>query len=374
MSDFYQGPQHGPSLLTIDLAALRANYKILQKQTLGKPVSAVVKADGYGLGAVHVSKALAQAGCKTFFTAHLDEALIVRDALPDVEIGVLNGLGVNEESLYKLYNLLPTLNDLGQITAWQSYCAENGALPASIHMDTGMARLGLPPVEVKILRAEPERLDGFDFKYLMSHMACADTPDHPLNRLQQQRFLELTRQFPQACAMLAASSATFLGPDWHFDMVRTGVALYGGTPNSEMPNPMKQVVRLGGKILQIREIDAATPVGYGSSYVADKKTRVATVAVGYADGYLRSLSGATVAYFGDKQVPVLGRVSMDLLTLDISDVPKATLGSMIDLIGPNNDINKLAEDAGTVSYEILTSLSSRYKRHYVDGAERYQEN
>ncbi len=369
MSNFQQGAEYSTSLLSIDLNAVVENYKILQTKTK-KKVSAVVKADGYGLGAIPVCESLIKAGCSVFFTAHLDEAIAIREKLPEIEIGVLNGLGANEADIYKYYNLLPTLNDLGQISAWQEFSKNNAVnnkkLKASIHFDTGMARLGLPPNEADILKLQPSRLNDFEFKYLISHMACADQPLHSLNRQQLESFELLVKQYPNANAMLAASSAVFLGKDWHFDMVRCGVALYGGAPNDDI-NPMQQVIKLQSKILQIREIDQMASVGYGASYIAGRKTKVATIAVGYADGYPRTVSDDTSAYYNGKKIPLLGRVSMDLITLDITDFSNLNIGSMIDLIGENNDINKLAKSAGTISYEILTSLGRRYKRKYIGG-------
>ncbi len=370
MIDFNQGVKYGSSLLSIDLNAIGLNYKILQAKTK-KIVSAVVKADGYGLGAIPVCKSLIKAGCNVFFTAHLDEAITIREVFPEIEIGVLNGLGVNEADIYKYYNLLPTLNDLGQILTWQGFSKYNLAnnnreLSASIHFDTGMARLGLPPREADILQSQPSRLDGFNFKYLISHMACADDPSHDMNMAQLDQFKLLVKQYPDATAMLAASSAVFLGSAWHFDMVRCGVALFGGAPNKIDINPMRQVVKLQSKILQIREIDNAISVGYGGSNIAHKKTKLATIAIGYADGYPRAVNTDAAAYHNGNKIPLLGRVSMDLITLDITDVANINIGTMVDLIGKNNNIDQLAAAAGTISYDILTSLGSRYKRHYIN--------
>jgi alanine racemase len=259
------------------------------------------------------------------------------------------------------------LNDLGQVAQWSKECATNGAHPSILHLDTGMCRLGLPPEEQQTLFNDPQRLDGLSLTCIMSHLACADTPDHPLNRQQQVDFAAAIKRLPKVDASLAASSGIFLGPDWHFDMVRPGVSLYGVAPTPGEPNPMAPVVKLSGKIIQIRHVDAPQTVGYGATHRFTGPTRVATVAAGYADGYLRSLSGRASASIGGVTVPVVGRVSMDLITLDISNAPAAQPGDMIDLIGPHFDVDAAADAAGTIGYEILTSLGRRYQRHYVGG-------
>ncbi|WP_259780195.1 alanine racemase [Aestuariispira ectoiniformans] len=367
-SGFDCGPAHAPGLLTIDLDAIAENYRILCTRAAHGRCAGVVKANGYGLGLEPVIKALWSAGCRTFFTAHLDEAIAARSHLPEAEIGVLNGLITGDEDIYRGHNLLPTLNDLGQLHRWADYCRGAGQpLPASLHIDTGMARLGLPQKELEQLYADLSPLEAMDLRYIMSHMACADMPEEPMNQDQRDRFAEALKKLPKATAMLANSSATFLGKDWHFDMLRPGVALFGGAPNEDGPNPMKQVVRLQTKILQIQEIDAPQTVGYGAAFKATGPRRIATLAVGYADGFLRSLSCRGTAYYGDQALPLVGRVSMDLTAVDVTDAPTAQVGEMVDLIGPNHDINALAREAGTIPYEILTSLGQRYKRHYVGG-------
>jgi alanine racemase len=243
-------------------------------------------------------------------------------------------------------------------------------LPAALHCDTGMSRTGLDRTEAETVIGEPERLTGIDLRFLMSHMACADTPSHEMNREQQQRFADLTDRLPKPAegAMLAASSATFLGPDWHFDWIRPGVCLYGVRPNTDGPNPMRPVVSLESKILQVRQIDAPETVGYGASHRVEGPTRIATLAVGYADGYLRSLSNTAKAFVGEAEVPVVGRVSMDLITVDVSGLPQIGPGDSVSLIGPHQDVDAVADQAGTIGYEILTSLGARYARRYIGGA------
>ncbi|MEQ9487372.1 MAG: alanine racemase [Alphaproteobacteria bacterium] len=369
MTDFTTGYVHAPTTLTIDLDALARNFTLLAKTAAPAEPSAVIKANGYGLGDEIVAKTLHAAGCRRFFTAHLDEAIRVRAALPDpaVEIGVLNGLLPGHEAAYREHSLFPTLNDLGQIDRWSVICDEYGPLPAAVHVDTGMRRLGLPPDETVVLASDPGRM-RFPCRYLMSHLACADTPAHPLNREQLAAFTSAVAKIPHEKAVLANSSGVFLGPEYHFDMIRPGVSLYGGRPNTDGPNPMEQVIRLEAKILQIRHVDAPQTVGYGAAHTVEGPGRIATIGVGYADGYLRSLSGCSSASIDGIRVPLVGRVSMDLLTFDITEAPKASVGDTLVLIGPDYTIDELADDAGTIGYEVLTSLGQRYLRRYTGGA------
>ena len=366
------GPPHATTFLRVDLDALAANYRLLAARAAPACCAAVVKADGYGLGVGPVARTLAAAGCGTFFVAHLDEAVELRQALAGsaaaAEIYVLNGLMPGDEPVFRDHDLIPVLNDLGQIERWATDCRAHGAHPAAVHLDTGMSRLGLPRDEQETLMREPERLRGIPLNCVMSHLACADTPDHPLNRQQQRDFAAVIARLPKAAASLSASSGIFLGPEWHFDMVRPGVSLYGVAPTEGAPNPMAPVVGLYGKIIQVRRVDAPGTVGYGATHRFTGPTRVATVAAGYADGYLRSLSGRATVYIGDAAVPLIGRVSMDLITLDISDVPHANTGDIVELIGPHADLDTVAKAAGTIGYEILTSLGRRYRRQYVGEA------
>ncbi len=365
------GPPTATTVLTIDLDALAANYKLLKQRAAPAHCAAVVKADGYGLGVGPVGRTLQAAGCTRFFVAHLDEGVTLREALggagSTATIAVLNGLMPGQEEVFRAHDLIPVLNDLEQVARWSNECRANGPHPSILHLDTGMCRLGLPPDEQRTLFDDPQRLDGLSLAGIMSHLACADTPDHPLNRQQQSDFAAAIKRLPEVDGSLAASSGIFLGPDWHFDMVRPGVALYGVAPTPGKPNPMAPVIKLSGKIIQIRHVDAPQTVGYGATHRVTGPTLVATVAAGYADGYLRSLSGRASANIGGVTVPVVGRVSMDLITLDISNAPAAQPGDMIDLIGPHFDVDAVADAAGTIGYEILTSLGRRYQRHYVGG-------
>ena len=366
-------PSHAGAILTIDLGAIAANYRLLREMVPGAECACVVKADAYGLGMDRVAPALAAAGCRTFFVAQTGEGIALRNRLPEATIHVLNGLAGANPQVFTDHNLVPVLNNLAEIEAWARFCRERGtAFATDIHADTAMSRLGLTGQDVALLAAEPGLAKGISVSHVMSHLACAEEQDNPLNGRQLAAFGGALAALPPALsgkASLANSSAIFLGSDYHFDMVRAGAALYGIAPVAGQPNPMAQVVSLQGKILQVREIDTPQTVGYGATHQVEGPGRVATVTVGYADGYLRSLSNKGTGYIGDTPVPVVGRVSMDLITLDVSSIPAHLClpGRFVDLIGPNNPVERVAEDAGTIGYEILTSLGNRYHRVYTGG-------
>lgn len=361
------GNEKSSTILTIDLGAIAANYRYLADRALPARTGAAVKADAYGLGVGPVSRKLWAEGCRDFFVATLEEGMELRGLLPQARIAVLNGLIAGDPAVFRGHGLMPALNDLGQVEAWRRDCADRGPAPAVLHLDTGMSRLGLPPAELDILAADHGRLEGIELALIMSHLACADEPDNPMNRRQRDAFAAALNRLPPAPASLSASSGIFHGPDFLFDLVRPGVCLHGINPWPGRPNPMLPVVRLQAKILQIRDVDTPQTVGYGASHRCEGPIRLATLAAGYADGYLRSLSGRGTAHFGDTAVPVVGRVSMDLTTVDITQAPQARPGDMVDLIGPRHDIDALAEEAGTIAYEILTSLGRRYHRRYIGG-------
>jgi alanine racemase len=361
-------PDRAGAVLTIDLAAIVANYRLLCRRLGAATCAAVVKADAYGLGARQVAPALARVGCRHFFVATLDEAIALRALLADAAIGVLNGLLPGTEASFAEHRLLPVLNDLGQLARWADFAtARAAAMPAILHLDTGMSRLGLTPAEVDRLAAEPGRLTGVELAYLMSHLACADAPEHPLNARQLAGFRAALARLPAAPVSLANSSGIFLGSDYHFDLARPGVALYGVAPQSGRPNPMAQVVHLKGRILQVRDVDSPLTVGYGATHQITRAGRLATIAVGYADGYLRSLSNRAHAVIGDVRVPVVGRISMDLITVDVTAAPPqaARPGEWVELLGPRHGVDALAAEAGTIGYEVLTALGRRYHRVYL---------
>lgn len=359
----------GPaSLLTVDLAALVANWRKLAGRAAPAAVAGIVKADGYGLGAGPVARALYKAGCRIFFVARLSEGIELRDFVgEDARVCVLDGLLPGEAELYRQRALTPVLNDLGQIEAWQTLARRLGdPLDAVVHFDTGMSRLGLSPAETRTLIDTPRHLDGLALRYVMTHLVASEEPDAPINGQQRALFQTIRSAFPAAKASLANSSGVFLGPDYHFDLVRPGCAIYGINPTPDKTNPMACVAKLTAKIIQIREIDHPQTVGYGATWQATRPTRVATIACGYADGWLRSLSGRGQAAVGGQIVPFVGRVSMDLIALDITDVAAAKTGDMVELMGPNIAVDSIAAHAGTNGYEVLTRLGKRFARTYTD--------
>jgi alanine racemase len=349
------------AILEIDLGAIVDNWRLLVARAAPAACAAVVKANGYGLGARAVARTLAAAGCRRFFVATLDEGIALRAALgAKPEIAVFNGPLPGSAKEFVAARLTPVLNDPGQIEAWERLAARDATM---IHIDTGLARLGLSPAEFEAYR---ERIQPLGVQTVVSHLACAEDPAHPLNAAQRNRFHAARQRLPGMKASLAASSGIFLGPEFHFDVVRPGAALYGVNPQPGRPNPMRPVVRLGARILQLRKIDRGESVGYGAAHVMDRPGMLATAAIGYADGWPRSLSHRGCGWLAGTRVPLLGRVSMDLATFDVSAAAPAELypGNMIELIGDHYGVDDAAADAGTIGYEILTALGSRYHRVY----------
>lgn len=360
----------GPAELRIDLDAIAANWRLLQARAGKARCAAVVKADAYGLSAARVAPALWAAGCRSFFVAHGAEGLSLRQCLPNAEIFVLHGLS-DQLAAFAAAGLVPVLNSLDEIAAWSARAGAAGRpLPAALHIDTGMTRLGLSEASVARLAAEPERLANLSLRLVMSHLACADDPAHPMNREQLDAFARLKRALPPLPASLSSSGGIFQGAPFHFEMVRPGIALYGGRPLASAPNPMAEAVRLAAKVLQVHDVDTPRTVGYGATRQVSGGTRIATIGVGYADGYFRSLGNRGFACIDGIPVPVVGRVSMDLITLDVTALPATRVGAgtRVDLIGGGVDVDALADAAGTLAYEILTRLGPRYRRVYVGAA------
>jgi alanine racemase len=356
-------------ILTIDLDELARNWRRLKSRLNGADCGAAIKADAYGLGAERATVTLTKAGCKEFFVALIDEGIKLRRVLDDAEldanIHVLGG-PMNARRDIIEHQLIPVLNSLSDIEVWKKHHPDS---PADIHVDTGMLRLGLAPDEIEILKGDADLTKGLNISHILSHLACAEDSETSMNKEQLETFRRALNLFPGCKASFANSSGIFLGDKYHFDLARPGVALYGSNPTPGEPNPMAQVVKLQGKILQVRDVARPQSVGYGATHRIEQNGRIATVGVGYADGYLRSLSSCGVGFLGDIRVPLVGRVSMDLITFDVSDVPEglAHPGALIDLIGPNNPVDDVAQTAGTIGYEILTSLGSRYHRVYKGG-------
>ena len=354
------------AILTVDLNALQANYRILDEASGSATCGAVVKANAYGLGIGPVARALHRAGCRHFFVAHLGEGEALRALLDDVEIQVLHGANAGTEDRFREHRLIPVLNRLAQVDAWR----QNGGGPAGLHLDSGLARLGLSGPELETLAAEPDRLAGIELRLISSHLASGETPDAASNPQQRAAFEAKRALLPAAPASLVASSGIFLGPEYHYDAVRVGVALHGVNPTPEQSNPMRQVVTLEAKILTVREIDRGEGVGYGLTWRAPGRRRIATVSMGYADGYIRTLGNVAEAVIQGRRVPVVGRISMDLITLDVTEVADGALefGAPVEMIGATIGLDELAEAGDTIAYELLTGLGPRLHRAYLGEA------
>jgi alanine racemase len=364
------------AILTVDLGAIAANWRGLRDagQAGGRPIdcAAVLKADAYGTGATVVGPRLAAEGCRQFFVAHIEEGIALRPVLPDLPIYVLNGLMAGTEGDFVEHNLTPVLNHLGQLNAWRAAAQRfNRPLDAVVHIDTGMNRLGFGPEDAQILVNERGRLRGLRLSLLMSHLIASEEQTNPVNGEQLSRFRNFVKAMPGAPASLANSSGIFLGPDYHFDLLRPGAALYGINPLPGQPNPMLPTVTLKARILQTRRIDALQTVGYGAAWRSARPSRVATIALGYADGYFRVLINRTHVHLAGHRVPVIGRISMDLVTIDVTDVPEAEsqVGAAVEVLGPEMSADDLAEHARTNAYEVMTALGRRYGRLYVDNPE-----
>ncbi len=348
--------------LYIDLDAVAANWRALSR---GGAVAAVVKADGYGLGAAQVATRLFAEGCRHFFVARPEEALAIRACVPGAMLAVLNGLWPGAAGTLARHGVAPVLGSLAEIDAWAAEARRCGQpLPALLHVDTGMNRLGLDPDELDRLASHHSRLDGIDVLYVMTHLVSSDHPADPVNERQRRAFAAACDRLPPAPRSLANSSGLFLGAAFGSDLARPGAALYGVNPTPGRPNPMQPVVRLRARVVQIRRVPTGGSVGYDSQWTAARPSRIATVSVGYADGFHRALTNRAVAHFDEQPLPLVGRVSMDLSTFDVTDAPGLLPGDWLDLIGPHQGIDAVAALAGTNGYEMLTSLGRRYRRVY----------
>ena len=369
-----EGPDE-TAILTIDRDAVAANYRALRELASPAECAAVVKADAYGLGMVQIASTLWDTGCRTFFVATLDEGETLRALLPEATIYVLAGLMPGTGPLYRAQRLRPVLNSTEEVSEWASFCkAEGERLACAVHIDTGMNRLGLSAEEVERIATAAELWSQLTLSLVMSHLACADEPGHAKNEAQRRLFDRLRARLPDAPASFANSPGILLGPAYCYDLVRPGLALYGGRPRRHGDNPFRPVVLLRGRILRVRDALPGETVGYGATRTFREATRLAIVSVGYADGFFRSLSVADgeegyAGYFGPHAAPLVGRVSMDLAVLDVSRVPEQLVrrGAFVELIGPNVPAHGLASHAGTIDYEVLTNLGRRALRRYVGG-------
>lgn len=356
------------SRLIVDLDALCRNYASLCRKLAPAACGAVVKANAYGLGAVPVVEALRAAGCRLFFTAHLAEALDLMSVVdPTCQIVILNGLDPDCEAVCAEHGFVPVLNSMAQIERWRALAIARGRrLPAALQVDSGMSRLGLTIDDARAVSTTAIG-DHIDLRLILTHLACADDPDHEENRAQRARFEEITRLFPGIPASIANSGAAFLTPEFHLDIARCGIALYGVAPTLAQPSELRSVVRLDARVIQIREIEVGTGIGYGFDHIARRPMRIATVGIGYADGISRRFALSGAAWYQQHRLPLVGRISMDSLAIDISDLPDGLLaeGGFVELIGPCQSLEAMADAVGTIPYEILTGLGRRHERLYV---------
>ncbi|MGL4636873.1 MAG: alanine racemase [Beijerinckiaceae bacterium] len=359
---------HGATL-TIDLAALVDNWKLLAERAKPADCAAVVKADAYGLGIEPVVTALARAGCHIFFVAHLEEGARARKAAPLAHIYVLNGMPPGAERSYTGLRLRPVLGTLAELSRWRT--VRGG--PMALHVDTGMNRLGLSLEDVKSL-ATLEDWTGIDVELLMSHFVSSEETDNPLNAAQVTRFERVSAMLGKHVRRrsLANTSAHFLPEIPRYDMTRTGYGLYGGNPTPGQANPMKPVVRLEATILQLRHVETGDHVGYNARWTAKRPSIIATISLGYADGWLRAMSSTDkkpggMAFINGVLCPFVGNISMDLITIDVTDCPAGSVkaGHMATILGDGLDVDEAAAIAGTNGYEILTSLGGRYNRRII---------
>jgi alanine racemase len=357
-------------VLSVDLSAVEANWRMLAARVAPAECSAVVKGDAYGCGLEPVVRALTKARCKTFFVAHLSEARQVRAVAPEAVVYVLNGIVPGSAAAFADAYARPVLCSMAEIAEWDSFCnANQWRWGAAVQFDTGMNRLGLTTDEAVALSARVKSLDH-GITLVMSHLACADDPTHPLNDHQIQLFRELRMMYRGITASLANSSGIFLGPTTHCDLVRPGLALYGANPTPGAANPMRAVVELRARVVQVRSVGRGASVGYGATWTAPRASRIAIVSVGYADGYPRAAGSdfgqGTAAILAERRCPLVGRISMDLLAVDATELPegKVRRGDFATLLGGDITVDDLAQWSGTISYEILARIGNRYARVY----------
>jgi alanine racemase len=364
--------QNRCSTLLVDLTKVRQNYDVAKKK-MGPHTdcSAVVKANAYGLGSVQISQALYGAGCRNFFTAYLEEALKIKPFLLDADIYILNGLEKNEYEECYINKFIPVLNSISDIEDYNSFARKKiDKSKVTIHLDTGMARLGLESSEFRLLSDKPEMCSNLDITYVMSHLTSAEIKDSTHNIIQLNKLKEFIKNIPNVKVSLANSSGIFLGNEYHLNLIRPGCMLYGVNPTPyAKSSPVVQVVTLYGKVLQIRKLDVDQTVSYGSRYRANKGDKVATIACGYADGYKRAMNDRIFCYFQGCRLPIIGTITMDMVMVDVNSLSDRQLDALdyVELLGNNVTVDMMAESADTIGYEILTSIGSgnRLNRLYV---------
>ena len=355
--------------LRIDLAALANNWRAVAKRAANAETGAVVKADAYGIGIEPAVGALSAAGCRTLFVALVDEGLRARSVAPEATIYILNGLFAGSGPLLAAGGLRPILGSMPEIEEWAALSLRGKPL-AAIHVDTGMNRLGLSLAEARILAGRTDLLAAIRPALVMSHLVSADTPENRSNAAQLERFREVRSLFPGVPASLANSAGVLLGPDYHFDLVRPGISLFGGRASATVP-PLSVVATAEARVIQVREGEPGETVGYGGAETLRRRARLAVLAAGYADGYHRMAGSSDArpgarAYIRGRFAPLIGRVSMDLVTVDVTGVPNVVRGDWAELFGPHIPVDEAAAHAGTMGYEMLTSLGHRYERTYLE--------
>ena len=375
----HEAPGLAGGTLCVDLGALVENWRAIARGNPGAEAAAVVKADAYGLGLEPVARALARAGCRTFFVALPQEGAALKKLLPAARVFALSGLPRGAAGFFHHHGILPVLNSVEEVEDWAEYCrAREVRLAAALHVDTGMNRLGLRPEEARQLAGRVDLLRRFRLALLMSHLACADEPEHEMNLRQKAAFDEVRALFPGVPASLANSAAALAWPEWDYDLLRPGIALYGGNPFADRPNPMRTVATLYGTVLQVREVKRGETVGYGATWRAARDSRIAILGLGYADGLFRAIAsdscgaaGPAHVYIAGQFAPYAGRISMDLAAVDVSHIPPDDLrrGVRAEVMGPHVSVDELARWAGTIPYEILTSLGARFTRLYTPTGE-----
>jgi alanine racemase len=374
--------EHAPLRLSIDLEALSSNWQAMAKRSGKARAGAVVKADAYGLGIEDCGTTLYHAGARDFFVATVAEGVTLRPHAPEARIFVLSGIWPGQEQQVIDHDLVPVIASEEQLSFWMATMAQSGDHPFALHVDTGFNRLGLPLDDALYLATDVTRPISFNPVLVLSHLACADAPDNGMNKQQLAAFHQVAQAYDGVEASLSASAGIHLGADYHFDLTRPGISLYGGEATNGITNPMQPVATAEARIIQIRDAIPGQSVGYGASFTVSRPTRLAIAAVGYADGYHRSLSGSGIALrdmgnggaygvVNGFKVPVVGRVTMDMTIFDVTDIPQKQIksGDYIELFGKSVALDDVARAGGTIGYELLTGLGLRYERRYLIGDE-----
>lgn len=361
--------QNSKCLLTIDLNIIAKNYAFLVQKCINATVSGVVKANAYGLGAKQIIKTLMSEHCKYFFVATAEEAVDAR-AVTNDNIFVLSGVYLDNLELFYEHNLIPVINSINQLKLWRKFAVQKQQiLPCILHIDLGMNRFGFSDTEFMQMINIDTFAENIDVLCIMGHLSASEDIDCEYNGYQLNKFKHYLQYFPNAKRSLANSGSIFLGKEYHFDLVRPGAAIYGLNPTSSKLNPMKNPITLTAPIVQLHEVKKGQPIGYCMTFVTNRDSLIATIPIGYADGYARSLSNRGICHINNIPINVVGNISMDFTILDVTDVPKSLLflGQNIELIGPNNTPDQIAKIQNTIGYEVLTNLniSNRFHVQYT---------